>query len=90
MSYAGHVLQMIQRMRANREQLHSHKKSYSDKFDTNGKHRTMVEYKKLPPDELLKVKSKIRKRASRDKLRYYITTIIVFTLAMVGLFFLLI
>ena len=89
MSYAGHVLQMIQRMRANREQLHSHQKGFRGNIDIEDKHRTFVEYKKLPADELLKVKNRIRKRAEGEKQRYYITAIIVSILVVVGMFFLL-
>ncbi|WP_321280153.1 hypothetical protein [Marinifilum fragile] len=85
MSYAGHVLDMIKRMRANREMLHSHKKGFRDHIEIKEKRRTFVRFKKISKEEMKEVKEHIRTEARREKRRYYIASIVVSIILIVAL-----
>lgn len=89
MSYAGHVLDMIKRMRANREMLHSNKKGFRDHIEIKEKRRTFVRFKKISKEEMEEVKENIRSKARREKRRYYIASVVVSVILVVAMIFIL-
>ena len=89
MSSAGHVFDMIRRLRANRALLHSKKEGFRDNIEIKEKRRTFLRFKKLPESDMKKLKQKIRKKAEAEKRKYWIVFVVVAIVITGGLFFLL-
>jgi len=77
MSSAGHVFDMIRRLRGNRAQLTSNKEGFRDNIEIEEKRRTFVRFKKISKEEMKEVKENIRSKARREKRRYYIVSVVV-------------
>ncbi|RKE03476.1 hypothetical protein [Marinifilum flexuosum] len=77
MSSAGHVFDMIRRLRGNRAQLTSNKEGFRDNIEIKEKRRTFVRFKKISKEEMKEVKENIRSKARREKRRYYIVSVVV-------------
>ncbi|MCY1636289.1 hypothetical protein [Marinifilum sp. D737] len=89
MSSAGHVFDMIRRLRGNRAQLTSNKEGFRDNIEIKEKRRTFVRFKKISKEEMKEVKENIRVRARREKRRYYIASLVVSVILVVTLIFIL-
>jgi hypothetical protein len=80
MSSAGHVFDMIRRMRGNRAELHSQKPGFRDNIEIKERRRTFLQFEKVSDSELSSLKKKIRYKASLEKRRVFIISLIVITL----------
>ncbi|MDE5418380.1 hypothetical protein L3049_10195 [Labilibaculum sp. DW002] len=90
MSSAGHVFDMIRRIRGNKEGLTSNKAGFRDNIEIRDKRRTFLRFKKVSEPELKSIKNKIRYKAKLEKRRIFLITIvvtIVFVLAYVWVLF---
>lgn len=85
MSSAGHLFDMIRRLRGNRAQLTSNKEGFRDHIEIKEKRRTFVRFKKISKEEMKEVKEHIRTKARREKRRYYIASIVVSIILIVAL-----
>lgn len=77
MSSAGHVFDMIRRIRGNKANLTSNKEGFRDNIEIKEKRRTFLSFKKVSDPELKSIKSKIRFRAKLEKRRLLIISIVV-------------
>ncbi|WP_282125795.1 hypothetical protein [Marinifilum flexuosum] len=89
MSSAGHVFDMIRRLRGNRAQLTSNKEGFRDNIEIKEKRRTFVRFKKISKEEMKEVKENIRSKARREKRRYYIASVVVSVILIVTMIFIL-
>ncbi|NOU58861.1 hypothetical protein [Marinifilum caeruleilacunae] len=85
MSSAGHIFDMIRRLRGNRSQLTSNKEGFRENIPIKEKRRTFVRFKKIPKAEMEILKEGIRSKAMLEKRRYYIASFVVSVLLIVAL-----
>jgi hypothetical protein len=85
MSSAGHIFDMIRRLRGNRSQLTSNKEGFRENIPIKEKSRTFVRFKKIPKEEMDVLKEGIRSKAMLEKRRYYIASFVVSVLLIVAL-----
>lgn len=77
MSSAGHVFDMIRRMRGNKAELHSQKPGFRDNIEFKEKRRTFLRFKKVSDSELRSIKGKIKVKAQLENRRVLIISLIV-------------
>ncbi|WP_461630534.1 hypothetical protein [Labilibaculum euxinus] len=91
MSSAGHVFDMIRRMKENKSELHSQKPGFRDNIKIKESRRTFLRFKKVPNAELTNIKEKIRFKIHRENRRALIIAVsvaVLFALAYAYLLFL--
>ncbi|MBL4560384.1 MAG: hypothetical protein JKX79_05320 [Labilibaculum sp.] len=84
MSSAGHVFDMIRRIRGNKAELHSQKQGFRDNIEIKEKRRTFLRFKKVSDSELKSIKGKIRVKAQQENRRVFIIAISVTVLFALG------
>lgn len=91
MSSAGHVFDMIRRMRGNKAELHSQKEGFRDHIKIRETKRTFLRFKKVPDSELIDIKEEIKRKAHLENRRVLIIAIsvaVLFVMACAYLLFL--
>lgn len=84
--FAGHIPEMMKRMKASRERKHSNKRNFKEKGQVKETPSVLLEYKTLPPDELEQLKLKIRKKANRERMKYLIISVLACVLVVAFMF----
>lgn len=85
MGGAGHMLHAIKTLKQNRAMLKKRRSSRENDLHAYSTTETKVNFKKVSPEELQRIKGEIRRKANKVKRRDFIITIIIVLIG-VGLF----
>ena len=87
MGGAGHMLHAIKSLKQNRAQLKGRKKRNQKDLLKDGSGETKVEFKTVDPQELERIKAKIKADANKSKRKEIILVAVIFVLVITWLFY---